>query len=104
MLDAHGIGGIKGNGQVSKYALTIQFNALELLQPWWEYYTNHTREDGDGRPLSLTVFNATRGQIKDIRIDSPPFWCNAVANSIDITYDGMICNATNTNPAFSGQK
>jgi len=85
-VDAHNTGGIQGNGQ-----------------PWWDYYTNHTRLDGDGRPLSLTVFNATRGTIANFHIQSPPFWCNAVANSVDVTYDGMVCNATNTNPAFFGQ-
>jgi len=86
VVDAHGQGGIEGNGQ-----------------PWWEYFTSHTRDDGDGRPLSLTVFNATRGTIRDFTINSPPFWCNAVANSVDVTYDGMKCNATNTNATFFGQ-
>ncbi|KII91667.1 glycoside hydrolase family 28 protein [Plicaturopsis crispa FD-325 SS-3] len=85
-IDAHNAGGIKGNGQ-----------------PWWDYYTNVTREDGDGRPLSLTLYNVTRGRVHNFEIDSPPFWCNTVANSYDVVYDGMKCNATNTNPAFAGQ-
>ncbi|KAH8114523.1 pectin lyase-like protein [Phellopilus nigrolimitatus] len=86
LIDAHNEGGIEGNGQ-----------------PWWEYFQNHTREDGDGRPLSLTLHEVERGVVRDFRIQSPPFWCNAVANSQDVTYDGMTCNATNTNPEFYGQ-
>ncbi|EJC98108.1 pectin lyase-like protein [Fomitiporia mediterranea MF3/22] len=86
VVDAHNEGGIEGNGQ-----------------PWWEYFQSHTREDGDGRPLSLTVFEAERGTVRNFRIQSPPFWCNCVANSKDVLYDGMICNATNTNPAFFGE-
>lgn len=85
-VDAHNTGGIQGNGQ-----------------PWWEYFTNHTREDGDGRPVSLTLSNVTRGTISNFKINSPPFWCNAVADSVDVTYDGMTCNATNVNPAFFNQ-
>ncbi|TDL17630.1 pectin lyase-like protein [Rickenella mellea] len=84
-VDAHNTGGINGNGQT-----------------WWNYFSNHAKADGDGRPVSLTVFNATAGNIKNFHVQSPPFWCNAVANSVGITYDGMNCNATNTNPAFFG--
>ncbi|KAI5122794.1 hypothetical protein M0805_000138 [Coniferiporia weirii] len=86
VIDAHNEGGIEGNGQ-----------------PWWEYYTNHTREGGDGRPLSLTLYEVDRGVIRNFRIQSPPFWCNTVANSRNVLYDGMMCNATNTNPDFFGQ-
>ncbi|KAL5520109.1 hypothetical protein ACEPAG_1769 [Sanghuangporus baumii] len=85
-VDAHNQGGINGNGQ-----------------PWWEYFQNHTREDGDGRPLSLTLHEVQRGVIKNFRIQSPPFWCNAVSNSRNVIYDGMTCNATNSNPAYFGQ-
>ncbi|KAH7912878.1 pectin lyase fold/virulence factor [Hygrophoropsis aurantiaca] len=85
-IDAFNTGGINGNGQ-----------------PWWNYYTTVPRLDGDGRPLSLTVYQATRGRISNFHIQSPPFWCNAVAESQDIVYDGMVCNATNTNPEFYGQ-
>jgi hypothetical protein len=76
------------------------------LQIWWNYFSmpNITREDGDGRPIALTVFNATRGNVSNFNIIAPPFWCNAVAESEDIVYDGMVCNATNTNAAFFGQK
>ncbi|TDL17667.1 pectin lyase-like protein [Rickenella mellea] len=85
-VNAHNTGGINGNGQ-----------------PWWNFYTSHTRRDGDGRPVALTVFNATSATVKNFKIQSPPFWCNAVANSVDVTYDGMLCNATNANPAFFGK-
>ncbi|KAF8495592.1 pectin lyase-like protein [Gautieria morchelliformis] len=81
VVDGHGLGGIQGNGQ-----------------PWWEFFTNHTREDGDGRPVSLTLSNVTRGTVNNFKVDSPPFWCNAVANSQDVVYKGMTCNSTNTNP------
>ncbi|KAF7317135.1 hypothetical protein HMN09_00448200 [Mycena chlorophos] len=85
-VDAHGTGGIQGNGQ-----------------PWWNFYTTVPRLDGDGRPIALTVYKATRGVIRDFTIDSQPFWCNCVAESKDIVYDGMKCNATNTNPEFFNQ-
>ncbi|KAF8909621.1 pectin lyase fold/virulence factor [Gymnopilus junonius] len=42
VIDAHNTGGIQGNGQ-----------------PWWSYFATRTREDGDGRPIYLTVVNAT---------------------------------------------
>ncbi|KAF9078348.1 pectin lyase-like protein [Rhodocollybia butyracea] len=84
-IDAHNTGGIQGNGQI-----------------WWDFFSNRTKDDGDGRPISLTVFNATRGTIRNFRVESQPFWCNCVAESQDILYDGMLCNATNTNPEFAG--
>lgn len=85
-VNAHNEGGINGNGQ-----------------PWWSYYANRTREDGDGRPIALTLSNVTHGRISNFRVISPPFWCNAVANSEDVIYDGMNCNATNTDPAGAGR-
>ncbi|KAJ6605084.1 pectin lyase-like protein [Mycena sp. CBHHK59/15] len=84
-VDAHNTGGIQGNGQ-----------------PWWEYFTTHTREDGDGRPISLTLFRAVRGTIRNFAIQAQPFWCNCVAESKSVVYDGMLCNASNTDPAFAG--
>lgn len=87
IVNAHNTGGIQGNGQ-----------------PWWNYYTTVPRLDGDGRPLALTLYQVERGLIKDFRIENQPFWCNAVAESKDVIYDGMMCNATNTNPEFAGQK
>lgn len=88
-IDAHKVGGIEGNGQT-----------------WWSYYSanNITRRDGDGRPIALSVVNATHGVVRDFRIEAQPFWCNTVAQSKDITYDGMYCNATNTDARFAGQK
>ena len=86
-LDAHGTGGIHGNGQA-----------------WWSYYATRTREDGDGRPVSLTLSNVTGAKIKAFRIEKQPFWCNAIADSRDVVYDGMFCNATNEDPAFVGKK
>ncbi|KAI0750515.1 pectin lyase-like protein [Fomes fomentarius] len=85
-IDAHNEGGINGNGQ-----------------PWWSYFATHTREDGDGRPVAFTLKNVTRGVVKDFRIEAQPFWCNAVADSREVVYDGMYCNATNQDPAFVGQ-
>jgi hypothetical protein len=35
---------------------------------------------------------------------SPPFWANAVAESSQVVYDGMLVNATNTDATFAGQK
>ncbi|KAJ4490450.1 pectin lyase fold/virulence factor [Lentinula aciculospora] len=84
-IDAHNTGGIQGNGQI-----------------WWDFFSNRTREDGDGRPISLTLFNVTRGIVRNFRIDAQPFWCNCVVESEDVVYDGMLCNATNTNPEFAG--
>lgn len=82
-VDAHNTGGIQGNGQ-----------------PWWDFFTNHTRADGNGRPISLTLFRVARGSIRNFVIEAQPFWCNTVAESQDVVYDGMKCNASNTNPAF----
>ncbi|KAG6845111.1 hypothetical protein H0H93_016246, partial [Arthromyces matolae] len=85
IIDAHNTGGIQGNGQ-----------------PWWSYFQTHAKADGDGRPISLTVWQATRGLIRNFRIISPPFWSNAVAQSSEILYDGMFVNATNTDPLYIG--
>ncbi|KAL0946285.1 hypothetical protein HGRIS_012535 [Hohenbuehelia grisea] len=85
-IDAHNTGGINGNGQ-----------------PWWSFFATRTRADGDGRPISFTIWRATTALIKNFRITSPPFWCNTVAESRGVVYDGMYCNATNTDPQFAGQ-
>ncbi|KAM5545507.1 hypothetical protein V8D89_000545 [Ganoderma adspersum] len=85
VIDAHASGGINGNGQ-----------------PWWSYYATRTREDGDGRPVAFTLSNVTRGVVKDFRVEAQPFWCNAVADSREVTYDGMYCNATNQDPTYAG--
>ncbi|KIJ39205.1 glycoside hydrolase family 28 protein [Sphaerobolus stellatus SS14] len=83
VIDGHSTGILQGNGQ-----------------PWWEYFQNHTRADGDGRPVSLTLSNVTRGVISNFKIESPPFWCNAIADSRDVVYNGITCNATNGNPGI----
>ncbi|KAI0697631.1 pectin lyase-like protein [Cerioporus squamosus] len=85
-LDAHGTGGIIGNGQ-----------------GWWSWYGNATRLDGDGRPVSLTLSNVTRGTVREFTVDAPPFWCNAVADSRDVVYDGMTCVAENADERWFGQ-
>ncbi|RDX42411.1 pectin lyase-like protein [Lentinus brumalis] len=86
VIDAHSTGGINGNGQ-----------------PWWSYFATRTREDGDGRPVAFTLKNVTRGVVRDFRIEAQPFWCNAVADSSEVVYDGMYCNATNQDPLYAGQ-
>ncbi|TEB32081.1 pectin lyase-like protein [Coprinellus micaceus] len=86
VIDAHGSGGVHGNGQ-----------------PWYNHFTHTPRNDGDGRPISFTLWKAKRAVIKDFNIHFPPFWANAVAESSDILYDGMHINATNTNPEFFNQ-
>ncbi|OSD00485.1 glycoside hydrolase family 28 protein [Trametes coccinea BRFM310] len=85
-IDAHGTGGIIGNGQ-----------------HWWSWYGNATRLDGDGRPVALSLVNVTRGTVKDFTVDSPPFWCNAVADAKDVVYDGMRCVAQNADETYFGQ-
>ncbi|KAJ7030864.1 pectin lyase-like protein [Mycena alexandri] len=85
-VDAHNTGGIQGNGQ-----------------PWWDFFTTVPREDGDGRPIALTLFRAVRGVIRNFAIEAQPFWCNCVAESQSVVYDGMRCNASNENPTFAGQ-
>jgi galacturan 1,4-alpha-galacturonidase len=77
---------------------------LNFCQPWWNFFTTTPRLDGDGRPISLTLFRAVRGVIRNFAIEAQPFWCNCVAESQSVVYDGMRCNASNTNPAFAGQK
>ena len=75
-------------------------------QEWWSYYSanNITRLDGDGRPVALSLVNVTDGIVKDFRIEQQPFWCNAVTGSKRVLYDGMLCNATNTDQRFAGTK
>ncbi|EJD40355.1 pectin lyase-like protein [Auricularia subglabra TFB-10046 SS5] len=85
-LDAHGTGGLDGNGQT-----------------WWDYFATRTRLDGDGRPISFTVFQAQDALIRNFKVQAPPFWCNTAAMSQRVVYDGMTCNATNTNPIYAGQ-
>ncbi|KAI9567789.1 pectin lyase fold/virulence factor [Boletus coccyginus] len=58
---------------------------------------------GDGRPLSLTLYQLTRGHVQNFRVESLPFWCNAVAESTDVVHNGMSCNSTNTNSQFLGR-
>ena len=60
-----------------------------LPKSLWEYFTTVPRLDGDGRPISLTLSNGTRGVVRDFRIVSPPFWSNTVSDSSDVVYDGM---------------
>ncbi|KAJ7702382.1 pectin lyase fold/virulence factor [Mycena rosella] len=86
-VDAHNTGGIQGNGQA-----------------WWEYFTTHAKADGDGRPIALTLFRARHGIIRNFAINEQPFWCNCIAESQSVIYDGMLCNASNANPAFAGTK
>ncbi|KAF9813404.1 hypothetical protein IEO21_05638 [Rhodonia placenta] len=83
VVDAHNTGGIIGNGQY-----------------WWNWYGTASRLDGDGRPVALTLYRASQGTIANFRIEGQPFWCNAIAESHDVMYDGMYCNATNTNPEY----
>ncbi|KAF5361505.1 hypothetical protein D9758_006142 [Tetrapyrgos nigripes] len=85
-IDAHNTGGVQGNGQV-----------------WWDFFTNRTREDGDGRPIAFTLNNVTNGIVRNFRVESQPFWCNTVSHSSNVVYDGMYCNASNTNPEFFGE-
>jgi polygalacturonase len=73
-------------------------------QTWWTYFANRTRADGDGRPIALTLSHARNAVVRALRIHAQPFWCNTVADSADVLYDGMACNATNTNAAYAGMK
>ena len=88
------------------YPTIICFTSELLLtssQTWWNFFSlpENPREDGDGRPVSLTLSHVKRGAIKNFQVQAPPFWCNAVADSQDVLYQGMVCNATNTNPGES---
>lgn len=87
VVDAHNTGGIIGNGQY-----------------WWDWYGTSSRLGGDGRPVSLTLWHVLRGTIANFRIEGQPFWCNALSESQDVVYDGMYCNATNTNPEYFHDK
>lgn len=75
-----------------------------FLQPWWIYFTTHAKADGDGRPIALTLSNATNGRIRDFAIRRPPFWANTIANSRDVVYEGMYVNATNEAAGYEGRK
>ncbi|KAF6750979.1 pectin lyase fold/virulence factor [Ephemerocybe angulata] len=76
VIDAHKTGGVHGNGQ-----------------PW----------TGDGRPIAFTVHKARDAVIKDFSILFPPFWASTVAESERVVFDGMVVNATNTDPRWAGQ-
>ena len=56
--------------------------------------------DGAGVSTRARQLAAVRG----FRVEGQPFWCNTVAESRDVLYDGMYCNATNTNPLYYGHK
>ncbi|KAF5325003.1 hypothetical protein D9619_009789 [Psilocybe cf. subviscida] len=103
-IDAHNTGGIQGNGQVSSPRPKYGYVQLNPCQAWWSYYATRTRLDGDGRPISLTLWKAVNGVVRNFRIESPPFWSNTVAQSNNIVYDGMFVNATNTDPLYKGKK
>ncbi|KDQ32698.1 glycoside hydrolase family 28 protein, partial [Pleurotus ostreatus PC15] len=86
VIDGHNTGGIDGNGQ-----------------PWWSFFATRTRADGDGRPISFTLWRTTNALVKDFHIQAQPFWCNTVAESQGVIYDGMKCNASNSDPSFAGK-
>ncbi|KAF4603057.1 hypothetical protein EYR38_003462 [Pleurotus pulmonarius] len=69
IIDGHNTGGIDGNGQ-----------------PWWSFFATRTRADGDGRPISFTLWRATNALVKDFHIQAQPFWCNTVAESQGVVY------------------
>ncbi|KAF7327401.1 putative importin subunit beta-4 [Mycena kentingensis (nom. inval.)] len=85
-VDAHGVGGILGNGQT-----------------WWSHFASDPTANNDGRPISLTLFQVARAVIRDFTIVGQPSWCNTVAESQDVVYDGMKCVAANADPAFFGK-
>ena len=85
----------------------VSTRSLPILpggQRWWSWYGNATRLDGDGRPVALTLANATRATVRAFSVLAPPFWCNAVADSRDVVYDGMRCVAENADETYFGQK
>lgn len=73
-----------------------------IMQSWWAYHQSHMTTEG--RPISLTLSNVTRGIVRNFRVEAPPSWCNTIAQSKDVLYDGMYCNATNQDPAYAGMK
>ncbi|KAJ7168135.1 pectin lyase fold/virulence factor [Mycena crocata] len=90
-VDAHNTGGIQGKGQF--FSDSSRFGGSIL----------HAKADGDGRPISLALFRAQHGAIRNFAIEAQPFWCNCIAEFQDVVYDGMFCNASNANPAFAGK-
>ncbi|KAJ7934180.1 putative polygalacturonase [Mycena leptocephala] len=80
VVDGHGTGGVFGNGQV-----------------WYSW----ARGAGNlfGRPMSVSITNATRAVIKNFRIIQPQFWSSLVWNSTDILLTDFYVNATNMDPA-----
>ncbi|KAJ7481917.1 pectin lyase fold/virulence factor, partial [Mycena latifolia] len=68
------------------------------------FIDNHPRADGDGCPIALTLFRAVRGVIRNFAIKAQPFWCNCIAESQSVIYDGMRCNAINEDPVFASAK
>ncbi|KAJ7779678.1 putative rhamnogalacturonase A [Mycena metata] len=83
VVDGHGTGGVFGNGQV-----------------WYSW----ARGAGNlyGRPMSVSITNATRAVVKNFRIIQPQFWSSLVWNSTDILLTDFYVNATNLDPAANG--
>ncbi|KAJ7038613.1 putative galacturan 1,4-alpha-galacturonidase A [Mycena alexandri] len=84
IVDGHSTGGVFRNGQV-----------------WYSW----ARGAGNlyGRPMSVSIMNATRVVIKNFRIIQPQFWSSLVWNSTDILLTDFYVNATNLDPAANGQ-
>ena len=54
--------------------------------------------------VALTLSHVQRATVRGFTVDGPPFWCNAVADSKDVVYDGMTCVASNADERWFGQK
>ncbi|KAJ9101900.1 hypothetical protein QFC21_003240 [Naganishia friedmannii] len=89
-IDAHQTGGVDGSGQV-----------------FWSYYfnpaNNITKNDGDGRPIAFTIQHASNVVVKDFHIWEPILWSSLIDASYNVTLDGMVINATNTDPLGAGK-
>ncbi|KZP23818.1 glycoside hydrolase family 28 protein [Athelia psychrophila] len=80
---AYGQGGIDGNGQT-----------------WYSWSKGGSNTPG--RPMSIDVYQSRNVVIKDFTIRQPQFWAVIVESSNNITLQGFLVNATNTDPAANG--
>ncbi|KAJ6624704.1 hypothetical protein B0H10DRAFT_715538 [Mycena sp. CBHHK59/15] len=94
-VDAHGTGTIWGNGRVR-----VALSTLPSSIPSFPIVLHPTPFIPPGLVGKLHDTRQPTA-IRDFAIPAQPFWCNAVADSRAVVYDGMRCNA---DPAFAEMK
>ncbi|KAF2098780.1 putative polygalacturonase [Rhizodiscina lignyota] len=66
-------------------------------QPWWQALQTNA---SIVRPILFAVIGLEGGTIADINLVNSPNWFNIIANSSDVTYDGLHMTAVSTNSSI----